>query len=294
MIKRKKGKPPASLVDPKWDLTKQAALDDKNDHEVDLKCYRDCTLDSLLKLYEGKCAYCERSRGDEVNIDHYRPKKKRANLKNVIYNQPGYYWLPYTWSNLLPLCSKCNQFKSNKFPLVGFNETNRISSHEKPIGILNKKRFNLLYLNKTENPFLLNPEDEPLEFKDHFAFNKEGNIAGKTVKGQETINICKLDRKNLRLERAKHIFNYVELINKQLDKYLNANKAKPNKEEILETSLFVVFEMIYDNCNSSKDFSLLGLYIYHYFDDIIVPKLNGTKKRALIKKAFKKFKLSLV
>lgn len=290
MIKRQKNNAPASLLDSKWDALKQDALDRKHLHEVDDNCYRECTKKSLLTLYQNKCAFCERIRGYEVNIDHYRPKKPRNYKSNLHFNQHGYYWLCYEWTNLLPLCSKCNQNKSNKFPLTGFPNDNRISTHENPIGIPDVNRFNLAYLNNIENPLLLNPENEQLDFYAHFAFNENGIIVGLTDKARMTIEVLKLDSRDLRRERKKKIMQYVVQIKDELKIYINSNKETVLKDMLLEHGLFGIFRSIKRNCSSSEDFSLLGMYIYKYFNDLILPHISGKKSKNLVERAFAQFK----
>src|SRR5215216_5117455 len=52
--------------------------------------------DVLNKFYKEKCAYCEQT--CKAEIEHYRPKKAITDDKT----HNGYYWLCYTWSNLVP------------------------------------------------------------------------------------------------------------------------------------------------------------------------------------------------
>lgn len=84
---------PVDLMAAKWDAIKQDAIDSAHLHEVKESCYRETTFTTLRTMYHGKCAYCERSRGAELQVDHYRPKKARNTQKNEKWNQPGYYWI---------------------------------------------------------------------------------------------------------------------------------------------------------------------------------------------------------
>src|SRR5579872_571430 len=70
--------------------------------------------DQLAKSYSYKCAYCERI--CKADIEHYRPKK----AVDEEAQHPGYYWLCYEWSNLLPSCITCNRegSKHNHFPVL--------------------------------------------------------------------------------------------------------------------------------------------------------------------------------
>ncbi len=72
--------------------------------------------DYLLWLFYEKCAYCETDfRSARVQIDHFRPKSGVTGQGQ----HPGYYWLMFAPSNLLPSCSLCNRNKSNCFPVRG-------------------------------------------------------------------------------------------------------------------------------------------------------------------------------
>src|SRR6185295_18181901 len=71
--------------------------------------------------FRGRCVYCETNITDfqHGDIEHFRPKKgvtdegdqpvviPMADGKNM--EHPGYYWLAYQWTNLLPSCITCNQ-----------------------------------------------------------------------------------------------------------------------------------------------------------------------------------------
>lgn len=60
---------------------------------------------SLRALFRNKCAYCESSLGDNLDVEHFRPK-------GGVTGEPahgGYWWLAHSWDNLLPSCIACNQ-----------------------------------------------------------------------------------------------------------------------------------------------------------------------------------------
>lgn len=77
---------------------------------------RDDVRLTLWKSQQKKCCYCERKRDAkrEPDIEHYRPKTKVEGV-----GRPGYWWLAYSWENLLFCCKACNQTKLAKFPLMG-------------------------------------------------------------------------------------------------------------------------------------------------------------------------------
>lgn len=269
MVYRKKdfNSPPAALIDTKWDTLKAKLLVEKATHEVDSKCYRDTTIDALSNLYKNKCAICERDRGTELQVDHYRPKKPRNNQTQTQYNHPGYYWLAYTWSNLIPLCSKCNGNKSNKFPLSGWNDVNRISDHTNVKGLNPFEPHELSWLNVTEVPLIINPELDKTPER-HFSFNRNGKIVGRTDEGRETIYVCKLNRKDLIRERLKIREDYTISIKSAFDDF-----SKHKNRNQLKGELTATFKQIKFNCHPDRGHSYYHLFIYKYYDYFIDAKL---------------------
>ena len=185
------------------------ALLEKAAHSVKADIYGDPEVRKVLeKLFGQKCAYCESKIGINADwdVEHYRPKGQVA--ENSAH--PGYYWLAYTWSNLLPSCAFCNQRrhdrasltegagrlagKLDQFPLE--IEQDRCMSHEGDL--------------LAERPLLLNPcIDEP---ELHIAFAPDGSAIGLTERGKKTIEICHLDRKRLRDNRLEILDAVKQLI----------------------------------------------------------------------------------
>jgi uncharacterized protein (TIGR02646 family) len=135
----------------------------------------------LIKAQHGKCAFCEQNvlsiaYGD---IEHFRPKGGyRQNVKDSLH-YAGYYWLAYTWDNLMFACAICNQRgKANLFPLR--NPELRATNHHDSI--------------KREKPFFVNPAKENpsflIGFKGPTAYGKDKNHRGK-----KTIESIGLNRK---------------------------------------------------------------------------------------------------
>jgi hypothetical protein len=65
-----------------------------------------------------KCCYCEHKIPLSYNdVEHRRPKA-RANRRPGSTETHGYWWLAFTWSNLLFACPACNRSrKRDQFPL---------------------------------------------------------------------------------------------------------------------------------------------------------------------------------
>jgi hypothetical protein len=147
----------------------------------------------LFGLFHDKCAYCESevlhvASGD---VEHYRPK--RCVIEDP--QHPGYYWLAYDVSNLLPCCEQCNRIrgKRNHFPIAG-TRGNRGSDLA------------------AEEPLLLNPyAHDP---KDHIVWPVGasrpggapplvlGTAVGSTEVGRTSIEIYNLNRGHL-VERRR-------------------------------------------------------------------------------------------
>jgi hypothetical protein len=108
--------------------------------------YKDRRLkDVLFANIHGKCACCDVKFSDsqQGDVDHHRRKgaivdehDQPVNVEDHNgdpVNHPGYYWLAYTWMNLLPSCSACNRpsrnvlgklvGKGTRFPVSGTRAT---------------------------------------------------------------------------------------------------------------------------------------------------------------------------
>jgi 5-methylcytosine-specific restriction endonuclease McrA len=72
---------------------------------------------ALLAIAGPKCWYCERKLdGKYEPVDHYRPKQRAS--REACASRDGYWWLAWTWSNLILLCYDCNNHKGTWFPLA--------------------------------------------------------------------------------------------------------------------------------------------------------------------------------
>lgn len=182
--------------------------------------------DSLEKLFNGKCAYCESYivKEEEIEskaqflqqktpnfkkdfkfrnidyIDHFRP---RNNAKG--YNQKGtdlehYWWLSYEWENLYYCCSDCKLAKGNWFPVE--RKRARIDSNINIIDVSEKSIF--------INPCVNNIEE-------HFDFDINiGEIIGKSTRGNVTIELLYLNRENLIKGRLQAIDDENKIITRYL------------------------------------------------------------------------------
>jgi uncharacterized protein (TIGR02646 family) len=143
---------------------------------------QDDTKTALKNIYHSKCAYCEFT-VEQLHVEHYRPKAT-------------YYWLAFSWDNLLLCCPFCNEYKSTHFDTS--NTPHVIStSFQIPAEI------NLLgaTYDAIEGPMLVNPEVTDPEA--HLEFERDGKIKSSEPRFAYTIEKCKIDRKWLNDERKR-------------------------------------------------------------------------------------------
>jgi hypothetical protein len=150
----------------------------------------DGVKNQLFKAQHGKCAYCEKREEQAKwrDAEHYRPKSH-------------YWWLAWTWENLLFTCIECNrEYKKDQFPLV--DETTRLLPEVAPPG--------------DESPLLIDPyapEGDPrleIVFRRECVQGRERwTPYGVTLRGIETVRICGLDRPGLIELYNKHVRDFV-------------------------------------------------------------------------------------
>lgn len=74
--------------------------------------------DALAKGQYLKCCYCEERQQDVrwQHVEHFRPKAEVVR-DELATPTDGYWWLTWTWDNLLFSCIRCNHAKGTSFPL---------------------------------------------------------------------------------------------------------------------------------------------------------------------------------
>jgi uncharacterized protein (TIGR02646 family) len=242
--------------------------------------------DKLALSYYNKCAYCERFA--KADIEHYRPKKK-VNEDNT---HNGYYWLCYEWTNLLPSCVKCNRdgAKHSKFPILGNRVYAPSFMANAQLNINHQKAQNNPLLN--EIPFLLHPEvDQPEKFFD-FIIDPNGDgirIRGIDFqnRGVRTIEICLLNRQELRLERVESVINPFKQAIESAFVMLSTGEYDENQ---FEQQIIFQLKQLKTNANNEKSaHTLLRKYIVsspQNFSSIVLPYLT-VSVRNIVLAAFK-------
>lgn len=157
--------------------------------------------DALKLIYHNKCAFCER-KTFAPQVEHFRPKSL-------------YWWLSYSWDNLLRICPNCNVFKSNNFEILGFKSTFQNNNTE----LENIHKLSADYYEKEAN-LMIHPELEDIESE--LICLKNGKIESANPRINHTISICRLNRPDLKDER-KRIWD--SLLNNIKLRYLRYKKG---------------------------------------------------------------------
>lgn len=156
--------------------------------------------DPLWRAQHYKCCYCEgREQSKRNDVEHFRPKA-RADRRPGSSEDHGYWWLTWTWENLLFSCRNCNQApaKVDKFPLADGSVA--LQAGQFPPGL--------------ERPLLIDPGAE--SGIQHIQFARmPGGAAGAerwlprarngSHQGAWTIRVCQLARPDLLDLYGQHV-----------------------------------------------------------------------------------------
>ena len=157
----------------------------------------------LWKSQHGKCCYCEKWEERAGNdVEHYRPKSI-------------YWWLTFTWTNLMYACEQCNSKKSARFGLLSGE---RLKPEAAAPG--------------TEVPLLLDPSDTRLNPVEHIEFKWKPYLFGgphrwvaeprkdaqgkDSVVGDASIGVYGLNRADLFELRDRYVRLYVKPLAERL------------------------------------------------------------------------------
>lgn len=268
-------------------------------------CWRS-SIPTLRKLYHNKCAYCEspivphdnHNDSPEIRtrftVEHYRPKTY-------------YYWLAYEWSNLLPLCTVCNNDKGDKFPFIGKNPyrmTNKMLLLKHPQTVENELDLEKCRANNkdllVENASFLHPEiDEP---ELYLRFSIDGQIRFNDLKlGKETEEAFEIRRKRaevtikeIKLDRFDLHAARLKLIN---DKKIQLEIALKYFFKFADSSdNIIIFFPFFDGLKQLQEkyqpFSLLGKAMFENFNAFFVKpfqELYGDDTADLLNYAYNEF-----
>lgn len=125
MIRVDRGAEPPAMVKVRSKRLARAMLALASGQEIVFKDYDQCKA-LLHERQNGKCAYCEHVQPHEDHpVEHFRPKEVAdfgdplARPRTHRADGGRYWWLAWTWENLLFACVTCNgaDHKGNWFPL---------------------------------------------------------------------------------------------------------------------------------------------------------------------------------
>lgn len=248
--------------------------------------WRSRVEDQLAISYKNKCGYCERL--CKADIEHYRPKKKVA--EDITHH--GYYWLCYEWSNLIPSCITCNREggKHNQFPILGSRVTAPTFLPDGNLDLSLCKAGNSPLVD--EMPLLLHPEvDKP---ENYFAFEIDANGEGIRIvgidrqgRGNQTIQICLLNRKEVKLDRVERVVDDFKVAVHSLFYQLENNQI--NDTELVNQIIHHLQLLKQFSLQEEKTHTYLRKYIIASstnFEEIMLPFLQ-VKVRRIILEAFK-------
>lgn len=220
MIAIDRGDEPESLARARDQQLALAELDGRPRQAADFVGYDLPEIrDQLLRKQDYRCAFCERLVEELVDpLEHMRPKggsedvdwnawtapddlrlffdafsekpfRRESRVRWKEIDNTRYWWLTWTWENLLYACGPCNTgFKGNRFPMeresLLLDEHDQLPGRERPLLVDPAREDPLDHLRF--GPDLANPAD-PLG-------DNWGPVA-LTVRGRWTIAVLGLDRR---------------------------------------------------------------------------------------------------
>lgn len=171
----------------------------------------------LWRAQHQKCCYCEKKEyASFEDVEHYRPKAA-ADRSPGSTERHGYWWLAFTWENLLFACPMCNRTgKNDGFPLEAGGKALRVRDappgEERPLlldpaGTLNPVAHIEFVATSTPRPWWARPRDA-------------------SAHGTWTIEVCKFNRDELLEARKDYVDNYVMPKVNDLRNALRSRSAK--------------------------------------------------------------------
>lgn len=246
---------------------------------------------TLIKMFRGKCAYCESKITAIYNgdIEHFRPKGK---IQNANPSRPGYFWLASEWENLLFACPFCNQTnthefrngnnieeavfgKLDQFPLE--TETHRLKYTHGIIYLTDSTTYKQAFDLEESERLLLNPcKDDNVQ--KYFKFNDDGAIISndgltdfEERKAQTSILTYALHRLPLTIAREEKIIQVKAQIRRVEIAITNYNKYmdKSDEEKVwFEGIMREEMKILKNFKDADQEYSGLARYIIDkYFDD---------------------------
>jgi len=235
---------PSSLMDKKTNRKRDNCIKDEKYHQkkdFHQQFKQQDVKDTLRMIYNEKCAFCEQKITEckdnnledcSQTIEHYRPK--------IIY-----YWLAYSWDNLLWCCHRCNQNKHKQFETAS-----QTVKYDKTF--LENIHTSTSIYQEIEKPKMIHPELESVVDKLNFY---DGKIDSDDERVKYTINICKLDRDALNDTRQTIIDDFMEVL---IDKKLKNESFIEDLQNLMN-----VFK------NKNSEFRALRYWMLRHYEDLL-------------------------
>ncbi len=256
---------------------------------------------ALKAIYKSKCAYCEKSLTDQYGeVEHYRPKGKmksllkrtdlNSNIKRILetsqfnkshLSDDGYFWLAFSWGNLLWSCKQCNMPKSTFFDI---QENSRVAYSNESLENLHDKVKEYFL---SEKPHLINPEFE--NPKPYLIFTKKAELKSRNARMKYTIETCKLNRDDLFILR----FPLLNNLKRDLDKHFTSFTKYSKSDFNARLDYFNgTIENFFAETKKEKPFYAWRLFIIENYEHFLFRKPkqpNAKTYNLLIKLAMNQF-----
>jgi len=152
---------------------------------------------ALWEQQAKRCCYCERAALECAynDVEHFRPKARADRLNGDVHT--GYWWLAWTWENLLFCCPSCNRSaKNDAFPLEPGCVP--LMAEEQPPS--------------QERPSLIDPcAEDPVELIQFVFDGYHWQPVGRngSSRGQRTVEVLQLGRPELLSLYGDHVRDFV-------------------------------------------------------------------------------------
>lgn len=222
----------------------------------------------LLKEFNGKCAYCESpiSNVYHGDFDHFRPKSSARGMKDE-FSLSHYWTLAFDWRNMYLCCEVCNRYKVNWFPVEG-----------KRAALTNT----FLQIQKLEKTLLIDPCHENPSL--HIGYTENGMMLPLSEKGGITIDILKLNRKDL-VEKRRHAYAEMAVLIKRVIRA----KKNPLKELTVhdKNAISTFSELVAEITRPGCPHEFLGIQLYFLAkslkqNDILVNVLIQSGNKSIV------------
>ncbi len=189
-----------------------------------------CVALTLWERQNYKCCYCERViEPDHNDVEHWRPKAAADRLPGSSQTG-GYWWLAFTWKNLLFACAVCNRSKKKaRFPLATGSTV--LQPGRRPPG--------------KELPLLIDPATmHPMAYVEYVPSKSSPRVPntdvwarwepiaiGPTAIGVHSIRVFGLARKNLLAIQSNYVKKHLAVAVQRLRNAISAGEQQKIMEE---------------------------------------------------------------